>query len=85
MRPLVEKNAPSNPAKISGMILGFQKLEDALKRKNGSLEASSEISKNNSRHQAVKLQTIDKEGVIEKIMVHCSCGETIEIDCCYAD
>ncbi|MEX0322945.1 MAG: hypothetical protein AB3N63_12350 [Puniceicoccaceae bacterium] len=83
MRPLVEKSALPTPAKSSGLDLGFKKLGDVLKGKKESPMTNGSAVKNNGHHQTVNLETVEVDGVIKSIIVQCSCGEVIEIDCSY--
>ena len=87
MRPLVEKSASHKAAKTSGSGKGtsFERLGVVLKRHSGENPVSGEDSKSaHSGHEA-KVETVVKEGVVEKIIVHCSCGSVTEIDCLYGD
>ena len=82
MRPLVEKNAGRGPAKKAGKPSGFEKLDVVLHRKSKEKLSTGEDEEVHETKGA-KLETVVEEGVVKKIIVRCTCGEVIEIDCDY--
>lgn len=87
MRPLVEKSASGKAAKTTGPGKGssFERLGVVLKRHSGENTGSGEEAKGTHADHEAKVETVVKEGVVEKIIVHCSCGSVTEIDCLYGD
>jgi len=87
MRPLVEKSASGKAAKTSGPAKGssFERLGLVLRRHSGEKTGSGEASKAPHGGHEAKVETVVKEGVVEKIIVQCSCGSVTEIDCLYGD
>ena len=68
---------------------GFQSLRDAL-LEVGSVVDPSEVQKTNvgggemhSHRGEPTVEAVTSNGRVEKIVVTCSCGERIEIECCY--
>ncbi|MFO7724823.1 MAG: hypothetical protein R6V45_04660 [Oceanipulchritudo sp.] len=85
MRPLVEKNAGGEAAKTSGpgKGSGFERLGAVLKRHWRENTASGNDAKEAREDHEAKVETVVEEGVVQKIIVHCSCGSVTEIDCRY--
>lgn len=67
---------------------GFQSLRDAL-LEVGSVVDPSEVHKgpsgteSHSHRGEPSVEAITNNGRVEKIVVTCSCGEKVEIECCY--
>lgn len=87
MRPLVEKSAASQSAKKAGQAGpgagGFEKLSLVLRRQSQQSASSQEGGQHAHGGAEAKVETVVEEGVVKKIIVRCSCGERIEIDCQY--
>ncbi len=73
-----ENNAGATAAKGSG----FQPLGQALKQ---SVDSEGKGSFELAEGHEKKVETVEEEGVVKKIVVRCSCGEVMEIDCRYGD
>lgn len=71
-----------------GQGAGFQSLRDAL-LEVGSVVDPGDIPKGHAGQDGhahrgePSVEAITNNGRVEKIVVTCSCGEKVEIECCY--
>lgn len=85
MQPLVPgKSVENNSSKVENAsgFLPFT-IASTAQQQQEKLQQQDEDSTVN--HQAIKIETVDVDGVVQKIKVFCRCGEIIEIDCGYPD
>jgi hypothetical protein len=75
-----KKENAAGPTAAKGS--GFQPLGQALQR---SVETEGKGSFALAGGHEKKVETVEEEGVVKKIVVRCSCGEVTEIDCRYGD
>lgn len=87
MQPLVARNAAADAAKKSPELgpgqRRFVPMQQALQQRNARNSPAEAAAESHPDHAAVNVQTIDKDGIVQKIIVTCRCGEVIEIDCDY--
>lgn len=85
MQPLVpEKSVESHTPEVENAS-GFVPLSRrsiALNQKENNENGGGVTS---DLHQTMKVESVDVDGVVQKIRVFCRCGEIIEIDCGYPD
>lgn len=74
MKPFAANaNRAAKPAKGAS----FTGLAEVIRERPEAVEPGSECE--------TTLETVEKDGVIQKIIVRCRCGEITEIDCRYPD
>lgn len=85
MRPLVEKSAAANPENSTGIKRGFQRLGEVLKYKNNRIADLQDGAGSHLNGCEITVEAVEEQGLVKKLMVQCSCGEMIEIDCRYGE
>ena len=80
----VEQTAEKSAVKGSAKPTGFQKLESVLKRKESGNPNHHKPAPGGQQGHQTRVETIEEDGFVVKIIVRCQCGEVTEIDCGYA-
>lgn len=79
LKPTSEHSAVQKPKKAPRYL----PLKEALSKKlpeNAPERGPTESAENAC---SGKLETVEEDGFVKKIIYRCSCGETVEIDCQY--
>jgi len=81
-RQVVSRN--EEPAERAGSSLPSfgQAPGEPMVSKPAASAAEARASKREP-HREKKIETVEVDGVVQKIVVTCSCGETIEVHCGY--
>jgi hypothetical protein len=88
MQPLQPKKVPGNAEKTAaggaGRISGFTPMLAVLQNQ-ARQQGHGKAAANTPAGCSQKVQTVEEDGVVKKIIVTCSCGEVTEIHCDYGD
>jgi|GEM_PF-1673453 hypothetical protein len=85
MQPLVPGKSVGNNSSTVENTTGFVPFSIASTTQHQQEKLQQQDGDSAKIHQNIKVETVDVDGVVQKIRVFCCCGEIIEIDCGYPD
>jgi hypothetical protein len=82
-RQVVSRNEEPAERAGSSMPSFGQAPGEAIVPKPASAAVADHRAPKSAPHGEKKIETVEVDGVVQKIIVTCSCGETIEVHCGY--